>query len=569
MIYMAVAPLIFSSAKLTMLISTLKDRYNNPPTTLIATLTGCKIMNITLSKIQGLVYKNEAGLSSRLKAQELMREAFDCSLTGCRMTLAALDLELDKLMEPRKVMEKGTEETKIGFQMKQKDFWKETAMKQLLDQTRGQILSLQCLIQLLESETQEGISQLLKENTADIQRVSHRARSIRSEQGIEDDKSSFQLAHQASGYGLVPSYEAELSRSSTYKRAQMTAAEELLARKIELLDEKYALEEKLEGLLLVVDSKDEKITRQEHEILSRNEKIGRLEHDILLKDRRLLLKEKKISELENKISQRDEGKDLKEDSIVHDWVASYARAVGQLLKVAASIEAAFGEGYTPLHEAVRQGDAGVLKVLLKRGATKEATRKNGWTALYLAASNGEVKQVKSLLEKGAKEWAAINIGWTPLYMAARNGHVEVAQVLLENGALLEASRKDQWTPLHAAIHFGHVEVVQMLLEKGANTEAQSSNGLTPLHGAAVSGQVKIVKLLLEKEANKDAECHEGTPLNLAAGKGHVEVVKILLEKGVNTEAKNMLGRTPLDTAKDFGHFEVVKILGSKRKPQVK
>lgn len=51
---MAVAPLIFSSAKLTMLVGALKDSYKNAPTTLIATWTECKILHIALSKIQRL-----------------------------------------------------------------------------------------------------------------------------------------------------------------------------------------------------------------------------------------------------------------------------------------------------------------------------------------------------------------------------------------------------------------------------------------------------------------------------------------------------------------------------------
>lgn len=94
---MAVAPLVMSSAKLTMLISAVRDNYKYAPITLTATLAGCKIIHITLSKIQGLVYQKETDLSSRLTAQAPLREAFDCALTRCRMTLAALNLELDKL----------------------------------------------------------------------------------------------------------------------------------------------------------------------------------------------------------------------------------------------------------------------------------------------------------------------------------------------------------------------------------------------------------------------------------------------------------------------------------------
>ena len=198
-ISMAVAPLILSSAKLTILIRAVKDSYNNAPTTLIATLTECRVMHITLSKIQGLVHKNETSLSSKLAAQEILQEAFDGALTGCRMTLAALNLELDKLIEGKKSTKTTTTTTtttttELGFQAKARLVWKEEIMKQLLEQTRGQMSSLHCLVDLLQSETQAEILTLLKQNRADIQKVLHRARSIRSEQGILDHQSSFNFA---------------------------------------------------------------------------------------------------------------------------------------------------------------------------------------------------------------------------------------------------------------------------------------------------------------------------------------------------------------------------------------
>ena len=92
------------------------------------------------------------------------------------MTLAVLNLELDKLVEPKK----GTQAMEFGFQAKTRLVWKESSMKQLLDHTRGQMTSLQHLIQFLESETQ-----------VDIRKIFHYAKSIRSDQGIEDDQSSY------------------------------------------------------------------------------------------------------------------------------------------------------------------------------------------------------------------------------------------------------------------------------------------------------------------------------------------------------------------------------------------
>lgn len=178
-ISMAVALLVLASAKLTMLISAVRDSYKNAPMALTATLTECKIIHITLSKIQGLVCKNETDPSSRLTAQAPLREAFDCALTGCRMTLAALNPELDKLAKPKKP----TNAMNIGLKEMALLVWKEEIMKQLLDQTRGQISFLTCLIELLESATQTDMFRLLKQHTADTRKILHRAKSIRSYQG--------------------------------------------------------------------------------------------------------------------------------------------------------------------------------------------------------------------------------------------------------------------------------------------------------------------------------------------------------------------------------------------------
>lgn len=88
-IFVAVAPLVLSSSKLTMLISAVRESYNSAPTSLTAALSECKIIQIVLFKIQELVYKNETDLSSRLTAQIPPREEFDGALTGCWLTLAA------------------------------------------------------------------------------------------------------------------------------------------------------------------------------------------------------------------------------------------------------------------------------------------------------------------------------------------------------------------------------------------------------------------------------------------------------------------------------------------------
>ena len=247
-----------------------------------------------------------------------------------------MNLELDKLVEPKK----GTNPMEIGFRAKARLVWKEDIMKQLLYQTRGQMSSLLHLIEILESETQADMLRILKKNSVDIQKILSRAKSIRSSQGIDDHQSSFHFGSQFAAERMSPSYEAQLAQSPAYQRAEKVAADELLTRKIELLSEKYALEEKLDGLQLDVDLrdgkiaeleiatsvKDEKIDRLEIEILSKDEKVAQLENDSGLKDERVtrleqdtVLKDKKVASLKQDICyMREEATQLEQDIMMKD-----------------------------------------------------------------------------------------------------------------------------------------------------------------------------------------------------------------------------------------------------------
>lgn len=173
--------------------------------------------------------------------------------------------------------------------------------------------SLRYLIELLESETQADMMRLLKENIVDIRKILRRAKSIRSYQGVDDDQSSFHFDNQSAAYGFVPSYDVQLNQSSRYQRVEEAAADELLTSKIELLNEKYALEEKLKELLLNVNLKDEEVAQLLKATVLMDEKIVRLENDILSKDGEVVrlendtvLKDEMVIRLENEILSKDE-----------------------------------------------------------------------------------------------------------------------------------------------------------------------------------------------------------------------------------------------------------------------
>lgn len=140
---LAIAPLVFSSAKLLAAVGSIRHRYNNAQTAVTSTQTECELMHVVLCEVQGLVHRNRVELAIRLRSQKSLEETFDKVLTGCRDTLDALTLELDDLLKPSKG--RGG----MGYQSKTQYVWKKDTMEDLMEQMRSQRDCIQVLITIL------------------------------------------------------------------------------------------------------------------------------------------------------------------------------------------------------------------------------------------------------------------------------------------------------------------------------------------------------------------------------------------------------------------------------------
>ena len=147
-ISLALAPLLLASAKLTKQINKLVEGSKDPPITLTSIFTECKLMNGALSKTQGLVYDSSSVLTARLSSEKSLRDAFESALTGCRMTVAAINVEIRKFIDSEGI--NGSKKADIGFEGQLRYVWKEDVMQSLLDQTRGQMAATQVLVSLLQ-----------------------------------------------------------------------------------------------------------------------------------------------------------------------------------------------------------------------------------------------------------------------------------------------------------------------------------------------------------------------------------------------------------------------------------
>lgn len=151
-------------------------------------------------------------------------------------------------------------------------------------------------------------------------------------------------------------------------------------------------------------------------------------------------------------------------------------AVRALLKQAADVNAAQGDGMTALHWAAMHGDAEMAGMLIVAGANIRAvTRLGAYTPMYLAAQRGSAAVIESLVKAGADVNVATVNGTTPLMAAAASGELAAVKILVEHGAALEAADKyrGQTALMYAAAN-NRAEVIAYLAACGANLEATST-----------------------------------------------------------------------------------------------
>lgn len=82
---------------------------------------------------------------------------------------------------------------------------------------------------------------LVQENAFCVSKLLDKVKFIRSLQGFDDTQNSFSFVRLFMQNQVVGYFEKQLHKSPAYRKARAAAAEELLATKLELLEEKCDL----------------------------------------------------------------------------------------------------------------------------------------------------------------------------------------------------------------------------------------------------------------------------------------------------------------------------------------
>jgi uncharacterized protein len=85
-------------------------------------------------------------------------------------------------------------------------------------------------------------------------------------------------------------------------------------------------------------------------------------------------------------------------------------------------------------DAVRRGDAAIVRDLLARGIDPNALNRHGQTGLMVAAHAGHLAAATILIDHGANLNVTAKFGLSAVMLAVLAGHKEIAQALARAGA---------------------------------------------------------------------------------------------------------------------------------------
>lgn len=230
----------------------------------------------------------------------------------------------------------------------------------------------------------------------------------------------------------------------------------------------------------------------------------------------------------------------------------------------------------PIHYAVREGHADVVKTLLDAGCNPAFSNFNysSWqTLLPITVARG-YDDVREVLIESMRERFNFRADYSQLWGAISSGRLDrVKEIVSLDPSLISIGDEHGNGALHWAVLSRRISIIEWLLDEGADLQAQRADGQTPLHlstvgdywyrknntpapdvssetvtqrllqrGAAPEFCVTVslgnLELVKQELANAPALAQQQStsrrsPLFHAARKGHSQIVGLLLDDGAD------------------------------------
>ena len=250
-----------------------------------------------------------------------------------------------------------------------------------------------------------------------------------------------------------------------------------------------------------------------------------------------------------------------------------ADAARVLLRRGADQRAKNAAWVTPLHQAVRVGDVGLVGTLLRFAEEAEMRGMFGpsQTIWPNVPTDADADKTSRREDKAEEKTSTQTLPTLPTRQKKKGTAYELVNRASRSGA----------TPLHSAAELGHFEIFEALLAYGAEFDARTIRGESVAHVAARLGRVAILEKLLECRetlfAPSDGASPIGTrddvdflvardhtesfPIHWAAAGGHAACIAALIRAGSPVSIGGMWrGASPAHLAARADAAEALRVL---------